>query len=64
MLSEDETVEASAVAALAGADGELKKEVMEALALGFFVAEVAMSAALRLRGVVMVRVELKVNWTA
>ena len=49
----EETVSASAVAGLGGPLGEEKKEVIEALAFGFLVAEVAMSAPLRLRGVVI-----------
>lgn len=49
----DEAVEAAAPAGFARADGEEKKEVMEALAFGFFAVDVAMSAALRLRGVVI-----------
>ena len=40
---------------LAVLEGEEKKEVMVALAFGFFAAEVAMSPALRLRGVAMTR---------
>ena len=35
----------------AGCFGAWKKEVMEAFALGFFAVELAMSAALRFRGV-------------
>ena len=49
----EETVAASVVAGLAGPEGEEKKEVMEALALGFLAVEVAMSAALRFSGVVI-----------
>lgn len=47
----EEAFEAAAAAGLLGAEGEEKKDVMEALAFGFFAVEVAMSAALRLRGV-------------
>lgn len=51
---DDEAVEATAVAGFAGAEGDEKKEVMLALAFGFFlVVEVAISAALRLSGVAM-----------
>ncbi len=53
---EEETVETvveAAPAGLAGPAGEEKKDVMEALALGFLAVEVARSAALRLSGVVM-----------
>ena len=42
---------------LTGPEGEEKKEVMEALALGFLAVDVAMSAALRFRGVVMTKVD-------
>ena len=44
-------------------EGEEKKEVMVALAFGFFAAEVAMSPALRLRGVAMVRIVCKTQLT-
>ena len=58
VAGEDETVEVTAVASafsgLAGPAGEEKKDVIEALALGFLVVDVAMSAALRLSGVVIV----------
>lgn len=52
----EEAVEAAAAAGF-GVEGEEKKEVMEALAFGFFAVEVAMSAALRLRGVVILLIE-------
>ena len=39
---------------LAGAAGEEKKDVIEALDLGFLAVEVAISAALRFKGVVIV----------
>ena len=53
----EEAVDTAAAAAdgLAALEGEEKKEVMVALAFGFLAAEVAMSPALRLRGVAMVR---------
>lgn len=58
-----ETFEAPSAPALAGPEGEEKNEVMEALALGFFAVDVAMSAALRLRGVAMMRLDgLIVGW--
>ena len=44
-------------------EGEEKKEVMVALAFGFFAAEVAMSPALRLRGVAMVRTICEIQST-
>lgn len=53
-IGEEETVETAAdvvSVGLAGPAGEEKKEVMEALALGFLAVEVARSAALRLSGV-------------
>lgn len=40
-------------------DGEEKNEVMVALAFGFFAVEVAMSPALRLRGVAIARAQLQ-----
>ena len=43
------------VEGLVGAEGEEKKEVMEALALGFLAVDVAMSAALRFNGVAMIK---------
>ena len=49
----EEAVEAAAVAGLVRPEGEEKKEVIEALAFGFFAVLVAISAALRLRGVVI-----------
>ena len=42
---------------LTGPEGEEKKEVMEALAFGFLAVDVAMSAALRFRGVVMTKLD-------
>lgn len=50
-------VEAVSAAGLVGPAGEEKKEVMDALALGFLAVEVARSAALRLRGVAMLEIE-------
>ena len=50
----DEAVNvAAAPIGFVGAEGEEKKEVIEALDFGFFAVLVAMSAALRLRGVAM-----------
>lgn len=59
---EEEMVEEAveAAAGLAGAEGDEKNDVMEALAFGFFAVEVAMSAALRLRGVDILWFENKV----
>lgn len=51
----DEAVDAAAGAGLAVLEGEEKKEVMLALAFGFLAVEVAMSPALRLRGVAMAK---------
>ena len=48
-------VDALATAVFALLDGEEKKEVIVALTFGFFAVEVAMSPALRLRGVAMVK---------
>ena len=48
---------------LAVLEGEEKKEVMVALAFGFLAAVVAMSPALRLRGVAMVRTICKSRLT-
>ena len=42
---------------LAGAEGEEKKEVIEALALGFLAVDVAMSAALRFNGVAIMKLD-------
>ncbi len=42
-------------------EGEEKKEVMVALALGFLAEEVAMSPALRLRGAAMARANSRFN---
>ena len=50
----EEAWEAMVVEDLVGAEGEEKKEVMEALALGFLAVDVAMSAALRFNGVAMI----------
>lgn len=55
----EEAVDAAAAAGFAVLDGEEKKEVMLALALGFLAVEVAMSPALRLRGVAMVKGKFK-----
>lgn len=49
----EEAVEIAAALGLGGAEGEEKKDVMDALALGFLAALVAISAVLRLRGVAM-----------
>lgn len=51
----EDAVDAAAAAGFAVLDGEEKKEVMLALTLGFLAVEVAMSPALRLRGVAMAR---------
>ena len=62
----EEGVDAEAAAAedgLAVLEGEEKKEVMVALAFGFFAAEVAMSPALRLRGVAMLRIVCETQLT-
>ena len=61
----EEAVDTAAGAAdgLAVLEGEEKKEVMVALAFGFLAAEVAMSPALRLSGVVMVRTVCKTQLT-
>lgn len=53
----DETVVEAVGTGLAELAGEEKKEVMEALALGFLAVEVATSAALRLSGVAMMDVK-------
>ncbi len=58
VVGEEGTIEEAVGAAAAAGfavDGEEKKEVMVALAFGFLAAEVAMSPALRLRGVAMTR---------
>lgn len=52
---------AAAAAGFAVLEGEEKKEVMVALAFGFLAVEVAMSPALRLRGVAMARTIRRVN---
>lgn len=52
-----EAWEAMVLEDLAGAEGEEKKEVIEALALGFLAVEVAMSAALRFNGVAMIKLD-------
>lgn len=54
-------VDAAAAAGFAALDGEEKKEVMVALAFGFLAVEVAISPALRLRGVAMARAILRSN---
>lgn len=58
---EEEMVEeawgALVVEDLVGAEGEEKKEVIEALALGFLAVDVAMSAALRFNGVAMIKLD-------
>lgn len=51
----DAAAELDAVpAGFVAADGDEKKEVIEAFAFGFFVVLVAMSAALRFRGVAII----------
>ena len=58
MVGEEGTVKAVDAAAAAGfavVEGEEKKEVIVALAFGFLAVEVAMSPALRLRGVTIAR---------
>lgn len=50
----EEAVDAAAAAGFAVLDGEEKKEVIVALAFGFLAVEVAMSPALRLRGVTII----------
>lgn len=57
----EETVDAAAAAGFAVLDGEEKKEVMVALAFGFLAVEVAMSPALRLSGVAMLRASSRSN---
>ena len=54
-IAEEAVDTAAAADGLAVLEGEEKKEVMVALAFGFLAAEVAMSPALRLRGVAMVK---------
>lgn len=63
MAGEEGTAEEAvdAAAGFAVVDGEEKKEVMVALAFGFLAVEVAMSPALRLRGVAMARVVPRSN---
>ena len=51
----EEAVDAAAAAGFAVLEGEEKKEVIVALAFGFLAVEVAMSPALRLRGVTIAR---------
>ena len=51
-----EAVDTAVAAGFVALDGEEKKEVMVALTLGFLAVEVAISPALRLRGVAMVRI--------
>ena len=53
----EEAIDAVATTGFAALDGEEKKEVIVALTFGFFAVEVAMSPALRLRGVAMVKAE-------
>ena len=53
----EEACEAIVLTDLAGPEGEEKKEVIEALALGFLAVDVAMSAALRFRGVAMIKLD-------
>ena len=57
----EEAVDTMAAAGFALLDGEEKKEVMVAFALGFLAAEVAMSPALRLRGVAMAKAIQRIN---
>ena len=57
----EEAADAAAAAGFAGPEGEEKKEVMEALAFGFLAVLVAISAALRLRGVAIVEGDFKAN---
>ena len=54
-------VDAAVAAGFAVLEGEEKKEVMLALALGFLAEEVAMSPALRLRGAAMARANSRRN---
>ena len=53
----EEACEAMVLPDLAGADGEEKKEVIEALVLGFLAVDAAMSAALRFKGVAMIKLD-------
>lgn len=53
----EEAWEAIVVEDLVGAEGEEKKEVIEALALGFLAVDVVMSAALRFNGVAMIELD-------
>ena len=53
----EEACEAIVLTDLAGPEGEEKKEVIEALALGFLAVDVAMSAALRFIGVAMIKLD-------
>lgn len=53
----EEAMDAAAAAGFVGAEGEEKNDVMEALAFGFLVVEVATSAALRLSGVAIAYAE-------
>lgn len=57
----EEACEAIVLTDLAGPEGEEKKEVIEALALGFLAVDVAMSAALRFRGVAMTKLDEVTN---
>ena len=54
-------IDTAAAAGFAVLEGEEKNEVMVALAFGFLAVEVAMSPALRLRGVAMSRTVLRFN---
>lgn len=54
-------IDTAAAAGFAVLEGEEKNEVMVALAFGFLAVEVAMSPALRLRGVAMARTVLRFN---
>ena len=51
----EEAVDAAAAAGFAVLEGEEKKEVIVALTFGFLAVEVALSPALRLRGVTIGR---------
>ena len=57
----EEAVDAEAAAGFAVLEGEEKKEVIVALAFGFLAVEVAMSPALRLRGVAMMNAMPRFN---
>ncbi len=53
----EEACEAMVLPDLVRAEGEEKKEVIEALALGFLAVDVAISAALRFKGVAMIKLD-------